>query len=87
MYVVSWLGININNTSLLTKLINIASKFCYCSNKNKEAKPQTQGKTSKLKEKTQFSGISENDEWPQSAQKKSLSYESKKPSYLNIYMA
>ena len=62
MYVVSWLGINIHNISLCTKFINIASKFCYCSNKNNKAKPQTQGtksklkkKPSKLKEKTQNS--------------------------------
>ena len=56
MYVVSWLGINIHNISLCTKFINIASKFCYCSNKNNKAKPQTQGEknqNSRKKPKTQ----------------------------------
>ena len=56
---------------LCTKLIKIAFKFCYCSNKDREAKAQiqeknskfkkkplkTQGNNSKLKEKTQFLGI------------------------------
>ena len=70
-FVLSWLDINIHNTCLLTKSIKIAFKFCYCSNKDWEAKAQTQrknskfkkktlktkGKNSKLKKKTQFFGI------------------------------
>ena len=51
MFVVSWLGINIHNTCLHTKLIKIAFKFCYCSNKDREAKAQIQGKNSKFKKK------------------------------------
>ena len=48
----SWLGINIHNTYLHTKLIKIAFKSCYCSNKDREAKAQTRGKNSKFKKKT-----------------------------------
>lgn len=42
----SWLGINIHNTSLRTDLIKIACKICYCINKNREAKLETQAKNS-----------------------------------------
>ena len=44
-FVVSWLGINIHNTCLHTKIIKIAFKFCYCSNKDRESTTQIQGKT------------------------------------------
>ena len=59
---VSWFGFNLHNTSLRTKLIKIAYKFCYCSNKSKEQNLKLNEKTqnsrkkcSKLKEKTQNS--------------------------------
>ena len=65
----SLFGFNFHNTYLRTKLIKIAYKFCYCSNKSKEQNLKlneklkkkktlkTQGKNSKLKGKTQFFGI------------------------------
>ena len=68
MFVVSWLGINIHNTYLHTKLIKIAFKSCYCSMRQRSKSPKfkeklkiqektlkTQWNNSKLKEKTQNS--------------------------------
>ena len=43
-------SISITHVCIL-KLIKIAFKFCYCSNKDREAKAQIQGKNSKFKKK------------------------------------
>ena len=80
MFVVSWLGIN---TYLHIKLIKIAFKSCYCSNKDREPKAQTQGKNSKLektlktqgnnsRKKLNFSAFSESCAVKKASKKKSL---------------
>ena len=49
MFVVSWLvSISITHVCIL-KLIEIDFKFCNCSNKDREAKAQIQGKNTKFK--------------------------------------
>ena len=48
----AWYQYNIHNTCLHTKLLEIAYKFCYCSNKNREENPKLKKKTSKLKKRT-----------------------------------